>query len=73
MSIKHINICIIEGGKIMRDPLMTVEEVSMILGISEQTVRKYIRNKEISAIKFKRSYRISDKALNDFIIQRMSV
>lgn len=56
----------------MTEPLLTVEEASMILNISEQTLRKYIRNNEISAIKFKRSYRITHKAINDFIKERLS-
>ena len=51
----------------MNEPLMTVEEVSIMLSISEQTIRRYIRNKELNAIKFKRSYRISKEDLNKFI------
>ena len=37
----------------MDEPLMTVEEVSVMLNISEQTIRRYIRSKELNAIKFK--------------------
>ena len=54
----------------MDEPLMTVEEVSVMLNISEQTIRRYIRNKELNAIKFKRSYRITRDDLNRFIKER---
>lgn len=55
---------------IMDEPLMTVEEVSVMLNISEQTIRRYIRSKELNAIKFKRSYRITRDDLNRFIKER---
>lgn len=51
----------------MGEQLMTVEEASIMLNISEQTLRRYIRNKEIKAIKFKRSYRILKSDLMDFL------
>lgn len=54
----------------MDEPLMTVEEVSVMLNISEQTIRRYIRSKELKAIKFKRSYRITRDDLNRFIKER---
>lgn len=54
----------------MDEPLMTVEEVSVMLNISEQTIRRYIRSKELNAIKFKRSYRITKDDLNRFIKER---
>ena len=54
----------------MDEPLMTVEEVSVMLNISEQTIRRYIRSKELNAIKFKRSYRITRDDLNRFIKER---
>ena len=55
------------GGYIMDEPLMTVEEVSVMLNISEQTIRRYIRNKELNAIKFKRSYRITKEVMLVYI------
>ena len=54
----------------MDEPLMTVEEVSVMLNISEQTIRRYIKSKELNAIKFKRSYRITRDDLNRFIKER---
>lgn len=66
-SIKHINIHQMIGGYIMDEPLMTVEEVSVMLNISEQTIRRYIRNKELNAIKFKRSYRITKEVMLVYI------
>lgn len=49
---------------------MRVEDISLLLNISEQTIRRYIRNKELNAIKFKRSYRITREDLNRFIKER---
>lgn len=54
----------------MDEPLMRVEDISLLLNISEQTIRRYIRNKELNAIKFKRSYRITREDLNRFIKER---
>lgn len=50
--------------------LLTIDEVSFILNVSTQTVRKLIKNHKLCAIKFGRIYRITWKALNEFIIER---
>lgn len=50
--------------------LLTIEQVAEILNISDQTVRKLVKNKEISSVKIGRTYRITEKALNKFIIDR---
>lgn len=42
---------------------LTVEEVALNLKVTRQTVSKYIKSKELNAIKMNKSYRI---ALNDF-------
>lgn len=54
----------------MDEQLMTVEEVAIMLNISEQTLRRYIRNKELKAIKFKRTYRITKEDLDSFLKSR---
>ena len=57
----------------MNEPLMTVEEVALLLNISEQTVRRYIRRGELKAIKFYRSYRISHEDLRNFITSKYDI
>lgn len=55
----------------MRSALMTIEEAAIYLNMSAQTLRRYIRNNEIAAIKFKRSYRISQEAINEFLNNKL--
>lgn len=50
--------------------LYTVEEAAMYLGLSQQTIRRYIREKKISAYKYQRSYRISTEAISQFLKER---
>ena len=46
----------------------TPQEVANKLKISRATVWRYIRNKKLKIIKFtKRTYRITEKDLNDFL------
>ena len=42
---------------------LTVEDVAINLKVTRQTVSKYIKDKELNAIKINKSYRIS---LKDF-------
>ena len=50
---------------------LTIKEVAELLRVSDQTVRNYIKNGSLVAIKFGRSHRapvrIHITALNDFI------
>lgn len=50
---------------------LTIKEVAELLRVSDQTVRNYIKNGSLVAIKFGRSHRapvrIHTDALNDFI------
>jgi len=49
----------------------TPQEVANRLKISRATVWRYIRKKKLKVIKFtKRTYRISEKDLNDFLKKR---
>jgi adenine-specific DNA-methyltransferase len=45
----------------------TIEEVSNILGVTRQTVSKYIKQEKINAVKLGKSYRIYKKDFADFI------
>jgi excisionase family DNA binding protein len=47
--------------------LLTVKEVSNILGVSKQMVRSLVKNQKIKSIKIGREYRITKKNLIDFI------
>jgi putative molybdopterin biosynthesis protein len=46
---------------------LTPAEVSKVLQLSLLTIYKYIRNKELLAIKFGRNYRIRREDLDNFI------
>lgn len=52
------------------EPLLTVDEVSYILNVSEQTVRKLIKNNELKSVKFGRTYRVTTESLNQFVMDK---
>lgn len=45
----------------------TPKEVAERFDVSAETVRRYIREKKLKAIRFGGGYRISDEALQEFI------
>lgn len=51
------------------DKLYTLHEVADILGVSRQTIYNYLHTSppRIKAIRYKREYRISETALNEFM------
>jgi len=51
----------------MDDKLFTIQEVANRLGIHWQTVRNYIKNGNLPAVKFGRNVRVSSNKLDDFI------
>jgi excisionase family DNA binding protein len=55
-----------------KDKLLTVEEVAEQLGVNLDTVRRWIRNKELDAIDLggRAGYRVSESALERFINER---
>jgi len=54
--------------KVKNNIFFTPQEVANKLKISRATVWRYIRNKKLKIIKFtKRTYRITEKDLNDFL------
>ncbi len=52
------------------DELLTVEKVAEILDVHIKTVRAYIADGELPAIKLKREYRIQRSDLDEFIKER---
>lgn len=53
--------------------MLTVKEVANKLRVTEATVRNYIRNGEINAIKFgPRLIRMREEDVNDFIEKRQT-
>ena len=55
---------VIEGG----DRVLSIKEVAKILGVSNQTVRNYINNGNLEAIRInQRVIRIPKEKLNEFI------
>lgn len=47
----------------------TLEEVADIIGVSRRTVYNYVKAKQIKAVKIGRAWRVTDKALADFLEQ----
>lgn len=52
---------------------LTVDEVAHYLKVTRQTVSKYIRNKNLNAVKINKSYRIASKDFEDFLAQYSTV
>lgn len=55
------------------DRLLTVEQVADVLGVNQDTVRRWIRNGEIEVIDLggRAGYRITQSALDSFIRRRI--
>ncbi|MBR44892.1 MAG: excisionase [Rhodospirillaceae bacterium] len=51
----------------LRAPLLTVHEVSDLVQMTEATVRAWIRDNQLRAIKFGRDWRIARVDLEDFL------
>jgi excisionase family DNA binding protein len=47
--------------------LLTVPEVADVLRVSPQAVRRYIRNRELRALKIPRGWRIDPRDLEDYL------
>lgn len=52
---------------------MTVEEVAAALYVSERTVRTYIANKELKAVKLGKMWRINKADLQSFLESRSNM
>ena len=54
----------------MSDKLLSVEEVSRRLDVTQDTVRRYIRTKQLNAIRLGSKYKVSEEDLAAFINER---
>jgi adenine-specific DNA-methyltransferase len=52
---------------------LTIEDISNELGISRQTIAKYICQKELNAIKINKSYRIHYQDFEDFLTKKTTI
>lgn len=48
-------------------PLLTTQEVAELLKVSEATVRSWIKNQELRAVKFEREFRVAKVDLQHFL------
>ena len=51
-------------------PMLTTHEVSELLKVSESTVRGWIHDRELRAVKLGREYRVAVKDLEAFVSER---
>jgi excisionase family DNA binding protein len=51
-------------------PFMTTQEVADLLKVREQTVRAWIHNSELRAVKLGREFRVAVKDLEAFVNER---
>jgi excisionase family DNA binding protein len=54
------------------DEWLSVDDVARILNMNEETVRKWIRRKELRAYKFGRDYRIRRDDFDKFVQDRVT-
>lgn len=52
------------------DEWLSVEDVAQILKMDEETIRKWIRRKQLKAYKFGRDYRIKRDDFDQFVKER---
>lgn len=57
----------------MSAPFMTIQEVADLLKVSSATVRSWIKNEELRAVKLEREFRIAKVDLQSFIESRMTI
>ena len=54
-------------------PLLTTQEVAELLKVSEATVRSWIKNQELRAVKFERELRVAKVDLQHFLTARATI
>ena len=59
-----------ETGVRMDKEWYSVEELAKEWGLKEETIRQYIRTKQLEAVRFGNTYRIQKDAVNKFIDER---
>ena len=57
----------------LSSPMLTIHEVADLLKVTEATVRRWIKNKELVAVEFNREYRVARKHLEHFVTERLTV
>lgn len=57
----------------MSAPFMTIQEVADLLKVSSATVRSWIKNEELRAVKLEREFRIAKVDLQSFIESRVTI
>jgi len=55
----------------MPDPLLDIRAVAAICGVSEKTVRRWIKAQELHAARLCNQWRIRPRDLDDYIRDRM--
>ncbi len=55
------------GGNLPGGKFLTVAEVASILRLSKMSVYRLIHSGQLEAVQFGRSFRVSEKALNDYL------
>lgn len=55
------------------EKLLTVSDVSEMLGVSDRTVRNWVQGGNLTAYRFGREYKITQTDLNEFIKQSQVV
>lgn len=50
-----------------KEQLLTVDQLASFLQVCPETVRRYVRNGDIKAVKLGRSHRFSKEQIEDFI------
>lgn len=54
-------------------PFMTIQEVADLLKVSNTTVRNWIKNEELRAMKLEREFRIAKIDLQRFVEERLTI
>jgi excisionase family DNA binding protein len=54
----------------MSKEYLTVEQIAKELGLSEETILRWIRNKELKAYRLGKTYRITKEDYQEFLDQR---
>ena len=54
-------------------PLLTTQEVAELLKVSEATVRSWIKNQELRAVKFEREFRVAKVDLESFLSTKATI
>ena len=57
----------------LRAPFMTTEDVAKLLKVSNATVRTWIRNQELRAVKLDREFRVAKIDLERFVEARATI